>query len=100
MKILLDWEIKELDRMEKGSLSRAKFEVNTDNKEVEFLEGNLLSFEDIEKLFSKLCDLDVYGSKTKLEKFEKQQKLKEGREWNKFLKRNDLAKKWKEFKEE
>ncbi len=58
MKILLDWDCKELDRGKRGSLSKAKYEVNPETKKIEFLEGeNEISFEEILKLSKKIKEL-------------------------------------------
>ena len=60
MKILLDWDCKELDRGKRGSLSKAKYEVDIDTKEIELLElglGDKVDFEEILKLAEKIKDL-------------------------------------------
>ena len=46
MKILLAWNCDELDRGKRGSLSKAKYEVDVGSKKVEFLDwDNEISFE-------------------------------------------------------
>lgn len=62
MKRLLDWNCEELDRGKRGSLSKAKYEVDPETKEVELLElnwENKLSFEEILKLAEKIKELKI-----------------------------------------
>lgn len=60
MKIWLNWDCEELNRGERGSLSKVKYEIDLKKQEVELLElnsENKLKFEEILRLADKIKKL-------------------------------------------